>query len=272
MNTKQMSAVLISMSLLSLLFSGSVIASNLVASPELINTTLISPWVMIGAGFSLGLVHALDADHVMAVSALSNRKQVRFLTTISYCLKWAAGHGAILLLVGLLFFGLGFEIPENFLGLAEVSVGVLLIAIGVYCLVRIRKQKLSLKVHQHGDVTHAHWLVQDSSASKSKSKSHDTHAPTMVGMLHGLAGSAPALALVPLVSKGASSAEQLGLAIAYLVVFSLGVLLAMALFGLGLGAAQKKLEAFNTRFFQWSQYLIASASIVLGGFWLSQSI
>ena len=42
MNTKQMSAVLISMSLLSLLFSGSVIASNLVASPELINTTSVS--------------------------------------------------------------------------------------------------------------------------------------------------------------------------------------------------------------------------------------
>jgi cytochrome c biogenesis protein CcdA len=131
----------------------------------------------------------------------------------------------------------------------------------------MRKQKPRLHVHQHGDVTHAHWLVQDG----SKSKNHEAHTPTMVGMLHGLAGSAPALALVPLVSQGAAS-EQLGLAAAYLIVFSLGVLLAMALFGLGLGVAQQKLQAFNTQFFQWSQYLIATGSIVLGSFWLSQSI
>ena len=83
----------------------------------------------------------------------------------------------------------------------------------------------------------------------------------MVGMLHGLAGSAPALAVVPLVSQGAALSEQLGLAVIYLIVFSLGVLLAMALFGLGLGVAQQKLQAFNTRFFQWSQYLIATGSI-----------
>jgi len=251
----------------SILFTGSVFASSLFASSELMSSALISPWVMIGAGFSLGLVHALDADHVMAVSALSNRKKVSFLTTISYCLKWALGHGAVLMLVGLLFFGLGFELPESLLSVAEASVGVLLIVIGVFCLVRIRKQKLRLHVHQHGDVTHTHWLVQ----GDSKSKNHEAHTPTMVGMLHGLAGSAPALALVPLVSQGAAS-EQLGLAVVYLIVFSLGVLLAMALFGLGLGFAQQKLQAFNTRFFQWSQYLIATGSIVLGSFWLSQSI
>jgi len=260
-------ALFVSSLFFSILFTGSVFASSLFASSELMSSALISPWVMIGAGFSLGLVHALDADHVMAVSALSNRKKVSFLTTINYCLKWALGHGAVLMLVGLLFFGLGFELPASLLSIAEASVGVLLIVIGMFCLVRIRKQKLSLHVHQHGDVTHTHWLVQ----GDSKSKNHEAHTPTMVGMLHGLAGSAPALALVPLVSHGAAS-EQLGLAVVYLIVFSLGVLLAMALFGLGLGFAQQKLQTFNTRFFQWSQYLIASGSIILGGFWLSQSL
>lgn len=266
-NIKIVNVAFISMLFMSILFSGSVLASSLLADSEMISASLISPWVMIGAGFSLGLVHALDADHVMAVSALSNRKNVSFLTTISYCLKWALGHGAVLMLVGVLFFGLGFELPASMLNVAEASVGVLLIIIGVFCLVRIRKQKLRLHVHQHGDVRHAHWLVQD----KSKTTSHEAHTPTMVGMLHGLAGSAPALALVPMVSQGASS-EQLGLAVIYLVVFSFGVLLAMALFGLGLGAAQQKLQRFNTRFFQWSQYLIASGSIILGSFWLSQSL
>jgi sulfite exporter TauE/SafE len=256
------------MILLSVLFSGSLLASSLLANPEIISTYVISPWVMIGAGFSLGLVHALDADHVMAVSALSNRKNVSVLKTVSYCLKWAAGHGAVLLLVGLLFFGLGFELPASLLSIAEASIGVLLVVIGVFCLGRIRKQKLKLHVHQHGDVTHTHWLVQDD----SKTKNHEAHTPTMVGMLHGLAGSAPALALIPFVSQGASSSEQLGVAVIYLIVFSIGVLLAMALFGLGLGAVQQKLRRFNIRFFQWSQYLIAVGAILLGGFWLSQSL
>ncbi|MFT5718545.1 MAG: hypothetical protein ACJAWS_002582 [Oleiphilaceae bacterium] len=258
----------ISVIFLSVLFSGSLLANSLLANPEILSASVISPWVMIGAGFSLGLVHALDADHVMAVSALSNQKNVGVFKTVSYCLKWAAGHGAVLMLVGLLFFGLGFELPASLLSVAEASVGVLLIVIGVFCLVRIRKHKLKLHVHQHGDVTHTHWLAQDN----SKTKNHETHAPTMVGMLHGLAGSAPALALIPFVSQGASPSEQLGVAVIYLIVFSIGVLLSMALFGLGLGAVQQKLRGFNIQFFQWSQYLIAVASIVLGGFWLSQSL
>jgi len=266
-NFSLVNVAFISMIFMSILYSGSAFASSLFASSELMRAGLISPWVMIGAGFSLGLIHALDADHVMAVSALSNRKKVSFLTTISYCLKWALGHGAVLLLVGLLFFGLGLELPASLLSIAEASVGVLLMVIGLFCLVRIRQQKLRLHVHQHGDVTHTHWLVQ----GDPNSNNHEAHTPTMVGMLHGLAGSAPALALVPLVSKGVAS-EQLALAVVYLIVFSLGVLIAMALFGLGLGLAQQKLQTFNTRFFQWSQYLIASGSILLGGFWLSQSL
>ena len=54
------------------------------------------------------------------------------------------------------------------------------------------------------------------------------HAPILVGMMHGLAGSAPALALVPVVAHG-----QLWMALTYLVLFSVGVLLAMLVFGLG---------------------------------------
>ncbi len=228
---------------------------------------LLSPLAMIGAGFMLGLVHALDADHVMAVSALSHRKKNNLFTTLRYCLKWALGHGAMLMLIGILFFGLGFELPQNVLNLAEGAVGVLLIVIGLFCLIRIQKQKLQLHVHQHGDVTHAHWFSQEQSV-----KGHDSHAPMMVGMLHGLAGSAPALALVPLMSQASSGTGQFGLAVGYLIVFSLGVLLAMALFGLGLGMMQQKLQAFNTRIFQWSQYLIAVGSILFGGFWLSQTL
>jgi len=58
----------------------------------------------------------------------------------------------------------------------------------------------------------------------------------------------------------------------YLLVFSLGVMLSMLLFAAGLGVMQKKLKRINIRFYQFSRYLIASASILLGGFWLTQSL
>lgn len=224
---------------------------------------------VIGAGLVLGLMHALDADHIMAVSALSNEKPGA-LRTLKYCLQWAMGHGGVLLACGMLLFGLGLELPETVLQIAEASVGVLLIGIGLLFFWRIRQQKLRLNVHSHGDLVHSHWHVEDAKSQAHAQTSEnvkDHHAPVFVGMLHGLAGSAPALALVPVMANG-----QLAMAVAYLLIFSLGVVLSMMLFGLSLGLFQNKLQQFNLRMFQFSRHLIAGSSIMLGGFWLSQTI
>jgi sulfite exporter TauE/SafE len=210
------------------------------------------------AGFSLGLLHAFDADHVMAVSTLSSRKP-SLKRTLLFSTQWALGHGGVLMLCGVLLFGLGLQLPEAFIQFAESSVGVLLIVIGVMCLHQCRKQKLILVTHQHGDVKHTHWCLDDVEHTKK-----NEHTPTFVGMLHGLAGSAPALAVVPMVGQA-----QLSTAMLYLALFSLGVLLSMASFGLGLGSIQKKLKALDVRVFQGSRYLIAVASILLGGYWLT---
>ena len=233
---------------------------------------LVSSFAMMMAGFTFGMVHALDADHVMAVSALSTRKP-GFLKTIKFCTNWALGHGGMLLVVGALFFGLGYQIPEGLQRLAEASVGVLLIIIGMFCFWRIYKQNLHLQHHRHGDLVHIHWHKDGHKDQLDKNEDRASHAPMMVGMLHGLAGSAPALALVPILSQGQqSSAEQFLFVAAYLLVFSLGVLISMSLFGLGLGFAQKKLASFNNKLFQWSRYLIAIFSVLFGGFWLSQAL
>ena len=53
-------------------------------------------------GLGLGLLHALDADHVMAVSALSNRKP-SLQRTLKFSANWAIGHGSVLIMLGLLF-------------------------------------------------------------------------------------------------------------------------------------------------------------------------
>lgn len=235
-----------------------------------------STLAVIGAGLSLGLVHAFDADHVMAVSALSSKKP-GLKRTLRYSLSWALGHGGVLLLCGLALFGLGLQLPESAVHLAEASVGVLLIGIGLLCFWRFRQQNVQLRAHRHGGLVHTHWHtpghdrteqpVGHGDSEASVARVEDRHGPVLVGVLHGLAGSAPALALVPVVSRG-----QLGIAVLYLGVFSLGVIVAMVGFGLGFGALQHKLQRFNRRLFQVSRYLVATGSVVLGGYWLAQSL
>lgn len=226
---------------------------------------------MIGIGFTLGLMHALDADHVMAVSALSARKPSLW-RTLRFSANWALGHGGVLLVSGVLLFGLGLSLPEPLQALAEASVGVLLIVLGLVCFWSFRQQRVRLAQHSHGDVVHTHWHIEKHGESSEHSESaqeakQGQHAPVMVGVLHGLAGSAPALALVPAVAQG-----ELWVSIAYLVLFSVGVMLSMMVFGLGLGSLQKKLAQRSARLFQGLRYGIAGASIALGSFWLFQAV
>ena len=225
---------------------------------------LTSSFSILMAGFSLGLLHALDADHVMAVSTLSSRKP-GLLNSFKHSAQWALGHAGMLVMIGMLLFGLGVSIPETFQHMAEASVGVLLMVMGVWCFWHFKKNPLQLKTHRHGDVVHSHLCLSDEKDSDHVKSAK--HAPVLIGMLHGLAGSAPALALVPIVMQG-----QLSVAVTYLVVFSLGVLISMVMFGAMLGQLQVKLQNFNVKMYQASRYLIASASVILGGVWLSQSL
>jgi len=217
---------------------------------------------LIFLGFSLGLMHALDADHVMAVTALSNQKP-SFLKTLWFSANWAIGHGGVLLISGVLLFGLGLSIPASLQYFSELSVGLLLIAIGLYSFWQFKQQKLSMTVHHHGDIQHSHWHDKQHLENATLKPTKDTHLPIMVGSLHGLAGSAPALALIPVASQG-----QMSTVIIYLLVFSVGVMLSMMLFGLGLGSMQNFLKKNHQRAQYWSQLFIASTSMLVGCFWL----
>lgn len=225
-------------------------------------------------GFGLGMMHALDADHIMAVSALSNeRPSAR--RAMMHSSHWALGHGGMLVVCGLMLFGIGVAIPEGLQTFAEASVGVLLIVLGGQCFYQLRREKVVLTSHSHGDVTHVHWTRTDEQHSSkneatSKGKNSETsarHKPVFVGLLHGLAGSAPALALIPVVSEG-----QLLEALAYLVIFSLGVMIAMVCFGLGFGQFQRFLSARYQSIFVYSRQAVACVSIAFGGYWIAQAI
>lgn len=239
----------------------------------------IEIFTLLMTGLGLGLLHALDADHVMAVSALSNRKP-SLKRTLKFSANWAIGHGSVLIFLGLLFFGLGIALPETVQKLAESSVGVLLIALGIACFWQFHKEKVVLNKHTHehthGSIEHMHLHVaghvndsfknQDQSI-ESPEQVKEAHTPVMVGVLHGLAGSAPALAIIPAMMQ-ASLIESIG----YLVLFSAGVLLSMVTFGLVFGLVQKKLQEKSIRIFNWSRKLIASSAVGIGFYWLSQAV
>lgn len=210
-------------------------------------------------GLGLGLLHSLDADHVMAVSVLNNQRP-SLRRTLSFALYWALGHGGVLLCGGLLLFGLGVSIPERFSFVAEVGVALLLIGLGVYLVYQLLTRRMRIAEHRHGDIVHTHWHNDDHiNAPLPKGDVAPIHQPMMVGVLHGLAGSAPALALIPAMGVG-----DVSVAMAYLVLFSLGVIASMLAFGLGFTSLQTLLYRRYQIMFQCLRGVLAIGAITAG--------
>jgi len=227
-----------------------------------------STLALLSLGFGLGLLHALDADHIMAVSALAsgNRQtesnKVYRLQTILFCLRWAMGHGGVLLVLGSLVLLAGISIPAGLSMIAEKVVGIFLISLGLWIFWQFYKNRLQLQVHSHNGLTHVHLSEGHLPGDSGSKKSHD-HSPMLVGVTHGLAGSAPVLAILPGIQAGHSWYGLL-----YILMFSLGVVLTMLLFGLFFSQVQRSLENYSKRIFDSFRLCLASISIAFGGYWL----
>lgn len=147
---------------------------------------------MLLLGFLLGMRHATDADHVVAVTTIvSDERSVRRASGIGAL--WGIGHSITILLVGGAIVAFRLTIPPR-LGLAlEFSVALMLIALGLMTLAR-------RKVGSAGSMTR----------------------PVAVGVVHGLAGSA-FVALVVL-----AAVPETWLALVYLALFAVGTIAGMA--------------------------------------------
>lgn len=220
-------------------------------------------------GFGLGLLHALDADHIMAISSMAsgqnngpNAQQQSVWSTsrmIGFCARWAVGHAAVLLALATLFIFAKFELPTIVPWLAEKFIGILLISLGCWVLWTLWRHKITLETHSHENITHTH-LAQPS-------QKHNNHQPVLVGIVHGLAGSAPVLAIIP-----ALETNNAWFGLAYVGLFSLGVLTTMLVFGCFLGKLQRWLSNWGQRLFQISRVCVAFTSIGFGSFWLFSSV
>ncbi len=185
---------------------------------------------ILGLGFLLGMQHALEADHIAAVSSIAARRS-QVGDIVRHGLTWGLGHTLTLFAFAGAALLLGHAIPDSLARPIETAVGVMLVGLGAHVLWRLWRDRVHFHAHGHGDGTvhiHAHSHAP-SPASEAIPHARMTHEhphgfrwrTLLVGLMHGMAGSAALLVLT--VSQASSPAVGL----AYVALFGIGSMIGM---------------------------------------------
>lgn len=179
-------------------------------------------------GLVFGLKHAVEADHIAAVSAIVTERKSLLSSSIVGGL-WGIGHTISLLAAGILVLLLDIQIGRKAELALEFCVAIMLIALGANAIRKLKRgATLHIHQHHHGGHAHLHPHIHDGAPEPHSHTHHGLRMnarPVLVGMMHGLAGSAAVLLLV--LSK--TSSPLTGLAyIAAFGVGSIGGMLAMS--------------------------------------------
>ena len=179
----------------------------------------------LGVGFLLGLRHALDADHVAAVSTFVSRHRGLYGSCVLGTF-WGIGHAVALLLAAVATILLRLRIPPEIDRALEGLVAILVVALGANALVQaLGSIRLHRHEHAHSGHSHRH-LHLHLGPTTSHTHVHVIGAgrrPLLMGALHGLAGSA-ALLLLVLATMPSTVAALL-----YVVVFGVGSTVGMVI-------------------------------------------
>lgn len=183
----------------------------------------------LGFGFVLGIRHAFDADHVVAISSIvMTTRSVRSATR--HGVVWGVGHTLTLFLVGAAILFLKVKIPETVSLWLEGAAGLMLVVIGIRA-IRAKEMQSDLRTSHHS---------------------------LMVGAMHGLAGSG-ALTLLVL-----ASADTLLAGMVFILLFGVGSILAMmaisSLVAVPLAATRKMRRLDRT-----IRIAVGALSVVFGG-------
>jgi high-affinity nickel-transport protein len=228
-------------------------------------------------GFFLGMRHATDADHVVAIATIVSRERSLAGSALIGA-AWGVGHTITVMAVGAAIILFGVVIPPK-LGLSmEFAVGIMLVLLGILTLTGMGRAvgaahahahaavpgghalDLHDHLHAHGDYVHRHPHGHDP-AAHGHAEEHTPLArldrsglgriafyqwlrPFAVGLVHGLAGSA-AVALMVL-----SVIREPMAALGYLLLFGLGTIVGMMLITLIL-SAPFVFTAVNLPKFNW---------------------
>ena len=183
---------------------------------------------LLGLGLVFGLRHATDADHIAAVGSMVSEPggARRALRT---GVLWGAGHSISILAAGILVLGLRWAISERTSRVLEFGVALMIIALGGLAMTRALRGRTDFHRHVHTHGGHSHIHLHFHGSEEQHLPLDPGHArptglkPLLVGILHGLAGSA-ALTLLVLTQTRSTT-----LGLAYLAAFGIGSIGGMAL-------------------------------------------
>jgi len=221
------------------------------------------------SGLLAGMVHVvLGPDHLAAVAPMAIEQRKRMW--LAGCL-WGLGHSSSIWIVAIVALLVRESFPfEALSSWAEFLVGFMLIAIGIWGLRRVMR----LHVHSHGHThsqsnDHAHTHEHTHIHTQPIQEDHDSvshihkHRLLGIGALHGLAGSATLLAILPALAMPSRSA-----AAGYVIAFGLGSILGMGLFTLGIGHVINSTRLRSVWLTKGFLSLTSVASIGIGLFWI----
>ncbi|NQV99977.1 MAG: urease accessory protein [Rhodospirillales bacterium] len=214
---------------------------------------------ILALGLLIGMQHALEADHVAAVSAIAAR-QTSARKIISHGAVWGVGHTITLMIVAGFGLFLGLEISGEMSGWLESAVGLVLILLGGHLLFKLIRDRIHFHRHRHGN-NHEHFHAHSHAGEKQAHEKlahdhqHRNKLPVrtlLVGMMHGLAGSAALMVLT------AQTVQSPVIGFGYIVLFGIGSVLGMA----ALSAVIAVPLSYSARALTWANRGIQSAVAV----------
>jgi ABC-type nickel/cobalt efflux system permease component RcnA len=212
----------------------------------------------------LGLRHATDPDHLTAVSALVASEDDRGPRRAGLLgAAWGGGHAGALFLLGLPIVLFGSYLPDRLQQALEVTVGIVIVALGVRLLVRWRRGYFHVHVHRHdGGVVHAHPHVHEGPHGVAHQHRHadalgrSPRTAFGIGVVHGAGGSAGVGVLLVAAVPGRAAS------LAALAVLAIGTALSMALVSAGFGYALSRGPLL--RRFERAAPLFGAGSVAFG--------
>jgi sulfite exporter TauE/SafE len=188
-----------------------------------------------GLGFTIGIQHAFEPDHVSAVStqvlkSKFDKKSTKQLIKQSIMKSsflgavWGAGHTTTLVLMGFLVYALAITMSEHIFSGFEFAVGVMLVFLGIATIINKKIQFKHKHPHSHKDGT-----MHLDEHNHNDSNHRHTHKSYLIGLIHGLAGSGS------LVVLSAVALDDMGMVLGFIVIFGVGSMIGMALVGILMG-------------------------------------
>ena len=218
----------------------------------LVNTLLL--------GFLIGLKHALEVDHVAAVASLAS-KTTSAREGLTLGASWGLGHTITLFIFSSIVLILDTVVSAQLALTLEFFVGCMLVFMGGAIIKNIVKKRIHLHMHNHSDGTthlHFHSHVQDNVEHQHKHTEQFSIRALLVGMMHGMAGSA---ALIVLTLDSVTSIET---RLVYIFLFGVGSVIGMALLSLLMIIPLRHSEYAANRTYQSLQVFIGLVTLFLG--------